>query len=87
MFDSKVVEYCFIVVLSGKACVSQVLLYMFPLLQTLIVKESKFFSNDKRNNIVGKTFLEHDKSAYSSVAILERMNSFKLTMEVEYVVK
>ena len=43
--------------------------------------------DDEGNDAMPEAFFEHDQAAYASVAILIRMDTLKLYMEVQYVLK
>ena len=52
-------------------------------METAIVEHLEFIGNDKRNDSVGQTFLKHDQTAHSPVAVLKRMNLLESDMEIE----
>ena len=76
----EIVEYGFVVVLCGEACVDKVARGTWPFVQASIVIHLDFIGNDERYDIVIEALLKHDKSADTSVTILKWMNSFKCQM-------
>ena len=50
-------------------------------------RTSKTCIDNKWNNIIFQTLFKHDQSADTSVAILKRMNSFKLHMKIQNTVR
>ena len=48
----EIVKICFESVLSGKAGITQITTFLFPLMQTTIIEHLQLFINDKGNNAV-----------------------------------
>ena len=54
---------------------------MVPFVKPAIIEHLQVILDNKRDNVVFKTFLEKDKSADTPVAVLERMNALEVMME------
>ena len=55
---------------------------MVPFVKPAIIEHLQVILDNKRDNVVFKTFLEKDKSANTPVAVLKRMYCFKSIMKV-----
>ena len=70
----EIIKQRLVIVLRSQASVKQITTHPSPLLLSALIEHLQFVGNNKRHNTVGKTLLEHHKTPYSSVAILERMD-------------
>ena len=59
IWNLKMIEQGFILVLSSEAGVCQETIYMPPFMQATIVEKFEFISNYERDVMMGKAFLEH----------------------------
>ena len=85
--NAKIIHYLFKIILCGQAGVHQVTGFFLPSLQSPVIKEFNFVCNDKRYNLIAQTFFKQKKSADSSVAILKRVDFFKLYMKINQIMK
>ena len=69
-------------VLCRQAGITQITLFIFPLLQASVIKLLYIILDDKWDNIISQTFLEKYKPADSAVAVLKGMYPLKLIMEL-----
>ena len=60
---------------------------MSPLAESTVIEHLQFVSDDEGYVTVGKTFLEHQQAAYTTIAILKGMDTLKANMEVKDVCK
>ena len=60
---------------------------MIPFFQSTIIEQFQIILDNKRNNIVFQALLEHNQSAYTTITILKRMDSFKLHMKVQNILE
>ena len=60
---------------------------MPPLTETAIVEHLEFICDDKGNDVISQTLLEHQQATYTAVAILERMYLLESDMEIKDVFK
>ena len=72
-------------VLGGEASVHQIAIRVPPLIQTSIVEQLEFVSNDERYDIVCQTFLEHQQATYAAITVLKGMNPLEAYMEIDNV--
>ena len=82
VFYAEIVHIFYEPVLCCQASITQISLFLFPFLQTAIIKLLYIILDDKRDNTVAQTFLEKDKSADSAVTVLKGMYPLKLIMEL-----
>ena len=54
---------------------------MVPFVEPAIIKHLQVILDNKRDNVIFKTFFEKDKSADTPIAVLERMNALEVVME------
>ena len=54
---------------------------MVPFVEPAIIKHLQVILDNKRDNVIFKTFFEKDKSADTPIAVLERMNALEVMME------
>lgn len=54
-----------------------------PALDSVVIFASMLIINDKRSDLVTKTFFHHNQPANSAVVIIERMNLLKAHMEIQ----
>ena len=73
----------FILILGGEAGVCEVAVNMAPLMKTAIIEHLQIICDDEGNDAICEAFLEHDETAYTSVAILEGMNLLEADMEIK----
>ena len=69
--------------MGGEAGIGQEAVYMSPFVESAVIEQFEFIGNDKRYNAVGQTFLKHDQTAHTPVAVLKRMNLLEAYMEIE----
>ena len=50
---------------------------MVPFVEPAIIKHLQVILDNKRDNVIFKTFFEKDKSADTPIAVLERMNALE----------
>ena len=81
LFNPKILHNSLESILSRKACVRKKASLRVPFLQTPVIEIFHIVLNNKRHNVILQTFLEHNKSANSSVTVLKRMNSLKLNVK------
>jgi len=56
---------------------------MPPLMEAAIVEHLEFIGDDKGNDIISQTLLEHQQTTYTTVAILERMYLLESDMKIK----
>jgi hypothetical protein len=54
-----------------------------PFTETAVVEHLEFIRDDEGDYFVGQTFLEHQQTTYSAIAVLERMNALEVYVESE----
>ena len=69
-------------ILCSEAGVCEVAVDIAPVAQASVVEKFEFICDDEWHYLVCKAFFEHYESAYTSVAILEWVNAFKLAVKV-----
>ena len=69
-------------VLCRQAGITQITLFIFPFLQTAIIKLFYIIFYDKRYNVVAQTFLEKNQSTNTSISVLKGMYPLKIIMEL-----
>ena len=74
-------------VLGCKAGVCQITINMPPFLQASIIEHLQFVCDDKGDNAICQTLLEHQQASNSAIAILKGMNLLKAHMKVEDIFK
>src|SRR5699024_6416002 len=87
IWDSEIVQIRLISILCGQASICQIPFFIVPLFQSAIIEQFQIILNDKRNNIIFQAFFKHNQSTHSPIAILKRMDSLKLYMEVQNIFK
>ena len=85
--NPEIVQICFIFILCGQTGISQITLFIIPFFQSSVIEHLQIILYDEWNNIIFQAFFEHNQSSYTTVAVLERMDSFKLHMEVQNIFK
>ena len=56
-------------------------------MEPTVIEHLQLISNNKGHDVVMKTLLEHNQSAYTTIAILEGVDGFKLIMKVKNIFK
>ena len=74
-------------VLGCEAGICEVAIYMAPFFETSVVEHLEFVCDDKGDDAVCETFLEHHETSDSAITVLERVNLFEAYMKVEDVLK
>ncbi len=74
-------------VLGGEAGVCEVAIDVAPFLESSIIEQLEFVCDDKGDDAVCETFLEHQQAPNSAIAVLERMNLLEAYMKVKDVLK
>ena len=82
MFYTEILHIFSEPVLSSQAGITQITLFAFPLLQASAIELLYIILDDKRDNTVAQTFLEKDKPADTSVAVLKWMYPLKIIMKL-----
>ena len=67
--------------------IGQITVDVSPFSKASIIVYFQFVSNDERNDVVSQTFLEHQQTTNSAIAILERMNLFETDVKIQYIFK
>lgn len=62
-------------------------LFIVPFFQSSIIKHFQIILDNEWNNIIFQAFLEHNQSSHTTIAILKWMNTFKLHMKIQNIVK
>ena len=83
VFDSEIVECRLILVLCCQAGVGQVAVDVAPFTKPSIVEHLQLVGDDKRYDGAMQAFLEHDETAHTTIAVLERMYLFEADVQVE----
>ena len=60
---------------------------MSPVTKATVIEHLQLISDNKRNMALGKAFLEHKQAAYTTIAILERMDAFETDVKIKDVGK
>ena len=74
-------------ILCRQTSIPQIPFDIRPLLQATIVEQFHIIRNDERNMSICHAFLEHDESAYTSVSVLEGVDTFETMMQVQNVIE
>jgi len=74
-------------VLEGEARIQKRGSLPMPLVQTPVIEHLHVIGDDERDDVPPQALLEHDQAPYAFVAILERVDEFKVNMEVNDVVQ
>ena len=74
-------------ILSCEAGVCQVFVDFAPVAQTSVVEQLQLICDDEWHNVICQTFLEHDESADTAIAVLEWVDALELAVEVYDVFK
>ena len=74
-------------VLGCEAGICEVAVNVPPFFETSIIEHLEFVCDDKGDNPVCKTFLEHQETSDSAIAVLERVNLLETYMKVKNVLK
>lgn len=70
-------------VLTIKAGIGQISSFRFPLRKATVIKHLFGVFNNERNDTVPQAFFECYQTANSAIAVLERMNAFKVVVEFD----
>ena len=87
IFNPKIIQICFIFILCCQTGICQTTFFVVPFLQSTVIEHFQIVLNNKWNNIVFQTLLEHNQSSHTTITVLERMNPLKLHMEVQNIRK
>ena len=87
IFDAEIIHNRFEIVLHQQASISEIPGEFIPFFQAAIIKHLMLVVDDKRDNPIVKAFFEKDQSSDASVAVLKRMDTFKLNVEIQQIVK
>lgn len=87
VLDFKVIQQGFVLILCCEAGVCQVFVDFAPVAQASVVEQLQLICDDEWHYVVCEAFLEHDESADTAVAVLERVDVFELAVEVYDVFK
>ena len=60
---------------------------MVPFTEAAVVEHLEVFGDDERHVAACETFLEHYKTAYSAISVLEGMDAFESLVKVYYVLQ
>ena len=69
------------------------MLYIYPALSGKYLSDILFHSSifsildNERNNIIFQAFLEHNQAPHTTIAILKWMDTFKLHMKIQNIIK
>ena len=74
-------EKTFEAVLTVKAGIYQIAFFVLPFGKTAVVKRLFSILNDERHDVIMQTFLQGNQTPDSAVAVLKRMDAFKVVME------
>lgn len=85
--NSKIIQVCFISILCCQASISQIPFFIVPFFQSSIIKHFQIILDNKWNNIVFQAFLEHNQTSHTTISILKWMDTFKLHMKIQNIVK
>ena len=83
MLDFEIVKQCLVIVLCCETGICQIPVDVSPFFKSSIIVHFQFVSNDERNDVVSQTFLEHQQTTNSAIAILERMNLFETDVKIQ----
>ena len=67
--DPEIIQIRLIFILSSQAGIRQIALFIVPFFQAAIVKHLQIIFNDKWNDIIFQTLLEHNQSSHTPIAI------------------
>lgn len=87
VFDFKVIQQGFVLILGCEAGVCQVFVDFAPVAQASVVEQLQLICDDEWYNVVCEAFLEHDESSDAAVAVLEWVDVFELAVEAYDVIK
>ena len=73
--------------MGSKTGIGQITVDVSPFSKDSIIVHFQFVSNDERNDVVSQTFLEHQQTTNSAIAILERMNLFETDVKIQDIFK
>ena len=83
----KIIQHRFHFILGGEAGITQKASGALPVCKATVVKQFEFFCDYKRNDIVLKTFLEHDQAANTTITILKGVDGFEPHMKIKNIIK
>ena len=86
--DTEVIKDSLHIVLHSQTYVQQAVLFFFklPLFQSNVVEVLDILIDEERDNAISKALFQHQKSAYSTVSVIEGMYLLKCRMELSNVV-
>ena len=87
VFNSEIIEIGFESVLSCEAGINQIGFLFVPFFQTSVIEKLQVILDDKRHNVVFEALFEKNKSANTTITVLERVYAFKSYMELNNIVK
>ena len=87
ILNSEIVECGFILVLCGQTGVDKIAIDVSPLTQSSVIEQLQFVGDNEWNDATTQALFEHDKTTYSTISILERMNTLKTYMQVKNIFK
>lgn len=68
-YNPEILQILFKFILCSQTSIRQITFFIIPLFQSTIIKQFQIILNDKRNNIIVQTFLEHNQSSDTTVTI------------------
>ena len=77
ILDPEIVENCLVLVLCSQANVCQIAVNVPPLTKSSVIEHLQFVGDNEGNNAAVQALFEHDKTPYTPIDILERMNLLK----------
>ncbi len=81
--NPKIIQIRFIFILRCQASICQITFPIIPFFQPTVIEHLQIIFNDERNDIIFQTFLKHNQTSYTTVTVLERMDSLKLNMKIK----
>ena len=73
VLDSEIVECCLVLILCCETGVGKIAVDVTPLSQATVIEHLHFVCDDERNDTTAQALLKHNKTANTSITILERI--------------
>ena len=69
IFNPKIIQICFIFILCCQTGICQTTFFVVPFLQSTVIEHFQIVLNNKWNNIVFQTLLEHNQSSHTTITV------------------
>ena len=87
VFDPIIIQSQLKIILRREAGIDEITTLAGPFLESAIIEELMIFIDYERHDIVLQALLEHNQSTDTAVSVLERVNSLKSHVELDYILK